>query len=185
MQLLLSKSLLFCYLLLGLMPTGVKDMPGSDNSILLNTWHPLHLSSMELNYTTKGGTIEISCRLFTDDLEDALSKQFKVPTDLSAPAKHKAMDELLKKYMAMHFKLKANGKPLVYNYLGFEKDREAVLVYVESLPIKGLKKVEVFNTLLYDLFDDQTNIMHMHYDGQRKSSKLDFPESNAVILDLR
>ena len=175
MQLLLSKSLLFCYLLFCFMPSGVKD----------TSWHPLHLSSMELNYTTKGGTIEISCRLFTDDLEDALSKQFKVPTDLSAPAKHKAMDELLKKYMAMHLKLKANGKPLAFNYLGFEKDREAILVYVESLPVKGLKKLEAYNTLLYDLFDDQTNIMHMLYDGQRKSSKLDFPESNAVILDLR
>ena len=104
-----------------------------------------------------------------------------MPTDLSAPEKHKAMDELLKKYMAMHLKLKANGKPLAFNYLGFEKDREAVLVYVESLPVKGLKKLEVQNTLMYDLFDDQTNIMHMHYNGNRKSAKLDYPESNAVI----
>ena len=185
MQLLLSKSLLFCYLLLSFIPLGIKDMKQNDNSGSLKTWHPLHLSSMELNYTTKGGTIEISCRLFTDDLEDALSKQFKVPTDLSAPAKHKAMDELLKKYMVMHFKLKANGKPLAFNYLGFEKDREAVLVYLESVPVKGLKKLETYNTLMYDLFDDQTNIMHMLYNGQRKSAKLDFPESNAVILDLR
>jgi len=169
MTALLTKLILICYFPLSFIPSAV---------------HPLHLSSMELNYTTKGGTVEISCRLFTDDLEDALRKQFNVPTDLSAPAKHKAMDELLQKYIATHLQFKANGKVLTLNYLGFEKDREAVLVYVESVPIKGLRRLEVHNSLMYDLFDDQTNIMHMLYDGERKSSKLDYPESKAVLLDL-
>lgn len=169
MTVLLTKLILICYFPLSFIPSSV---------------HPLHLSSMELNYTTKGGTIEISCRLFTDDLEDALRKQFKVTTDLSAPARHKAMDELLKKYTAAHLQFKANGKVLSLNYVGFEKDREAVLIYVESVPIKGLKKLEVQNSLMYDLFDDQTNIMHMLYNGERKSSKLDYPETTAVLLDL-
>jgi hypothetical protein len=188
MTALFSQSLLFCYLLLGVLPT-----PRVQNKTLLITsrervaemtsLHPLHLSSMDINYTTKPGTLEISCRLFTDDLEDALKKQFKVPTDLSAPAKHKAMDELLKKYIAMHLKFQANGKPLAIHYLGFEKDREAVIVYIESVPIKSLKKLEVYNTLMYDLFDDQTNIMHVVVNGKRKSDKLDYPETKAVIFE--
>jgi hypothetical protein len=179
MTILLSKSLLICYFILGLMPSGKINSPEN-----LNARHPLHLSSMELNYTTKGGTIEISCRLFTDDLETALNKQFKVPTDLSAPAKHKAMDELLKKYVAMHVQMKGNGKVLGLKYLGFEKDREAVIVYVESAPVATLKKLEINNSLMYDLFDDQTNIMHVIYNGERKSSKLDYPKSGAVLLNL-
>ncbi|WP_432714263.1 DUF6702 family protein [Pedobacter sp.] len=179
MSILISQSLLFCYFLLGIFPLPVKEgVP------VFNNRHPLHLSSMELNYTTKGGTLEISCRLFTDDLEDALRKQFKVPADLSAPAKHKAMDELLKKYIAMHVQLKANEKALPLNYLGFEKDREAIVVYIESATVKGLKKLEIQNSLMYDVFDDQGNIMHMIYNGARKSTKLDYPDRNAVILNL-
>jgi hypothetical protein len=175
MMLLLGQSLLTFYLLFG---TVFSTPP----TAILNMRHPLHLSSMDLNYNSRGGTIEITCRLFTDDLENALSKAYKVSTDLSSPARHKAMDELLKKYMTLHLQLKANGKRLNLNYLGFEKDKEAVLVFIESSPVKSLKKVEIKNSLLYDLFEDQTNIMHMHYNGKRKSYKLDYPNMNAEIL---
>ncbi len=174
MTLFFSQTLLFFHLLLG---SGLLTSGGENR----NAWHPLHLSSMELNYS-KGGTIEISCRLFMDDMENALNKAYQVPTDLSAPARHQAMDQLLKKYIASHLQLKANGKPLVLNYLGFEKDKEVVLVYVESVPVKGLQKLEITNSLMYDLFDDQTNIMHLHYLDKRKSFKLDYPKTNAVIL---
>jgi hypothetical protein len=188
MTVLFSQFLLICSLLLCLTTTPAVQQGSSDQSTIASVddkslLHPLHLSSMEINYTTKPGTLEISCRLFTDDMEDALKKQFKVPTDLSAPAKHKAMDELLKKYIALHLKFQANGKPIALNYLGFEKDREAVIVYVESVPVKSLKKLEVYNTLMYDLFDDQTNIMHVVVNGKRKSDKLDYPEANAVIFE--
>ena len=174
MTLLISQTLLFFYLFMGLVPYTAEV----ENK---NAWHPLHLSSMELNYG-QSGTLEISCRLFIDDMEDALSKAFKVPADLSASAKHAAMDALLKKYIALHLKLTANGKPLTVQYLGFEKDKEVVLVYVESAPVKALKKLAINNSLLYDLFDDQTNIMHLHFNNKRKSFKLDYPKTNAIIL---
>jgi hypothetical protein len=188
MTVLFSQFLLICSLLLCLTPTTALQQRTPDHSTGASAaesslLHPLHLSSMDINYTTKPGTLEISCRLFTDDMEDALKKQFNVPTDLSVPAKHKAMDELLKKYIALHLKFQANGKPLALNYLGFEKDREAVIVYVESVPVKSLKKLEVYNTLMYDLFDDQTNIMHVVVNGKRKSDKLDYPEAKAVIFE--
>lgn len=183
MTVLLSQSLLICYLMLGTLPA--KAVKSDLHVEMVSTsFHPLHLSSTEIGYTTKGGTIEISSRLFMDDLESVLSKQFKVPVDLSAPAKHKAMDELLKKYFAMHLKIQGNGKDLALNYIGFEKDREAVVIYMESTPVKALKKLAVSNSLMYDLFDDQTNIMHVTYNGERKSSKLDYPKTNAVILSL-
>lgn len=171
MNALIPKILLICYLSIGFSPAPAKS------------FHPLHLSSTDLVYNTKGGTVEISCRLFTDDLENALSKQFGVAADLSAPAKHQAMDVLLKKYIALHFKLQANGKALPLQYLGFEKDREAVMIYVESAQVKGLKKLAVVNSLMYDLFDDQTNLMHVTYNGERKSAKLDYPETNATLLN--
>nr|WP_233173829.1 DUF6702 family protein [Pedobacter sp. ASV19] len=143
---------------------------------LLERKHPLHLSSMELNYTTKGATVEISCRLFTDDLENALNKVFKVHADLSSAAKHAEMDGLVKKYAARHLQLKTGSKLIGLNYLGFEKDNEAIVLYIESVPVKGLKDLEILNTLMYDLFDDQSNIMHITYNGNRKSTKLDYPD---------
>jgi hypothetical protein len=163
--------LLICYLIFGI--TG-KDTTKSSNK------HPFHLSSTELNYNSKENTLELSCRIFTDDLEAALSKNYKVKTDLSNTSKHKDMELLVKKYALSNLALRANGKMLGLNYLGFEKDNEAIVVYLESEPVKGLKKLETTNSILYDQYDDESNIIHVTFNGNRKSSKLDYPEKKLL-----
>jgi len=170
----LHQSLLICYLITGLFkPTSVATPENLER-------HPLHLSSTELNYNAASSTIEVSCRIFTDDFEALLGRKYKVKADLSAAAKHKEMDALIAKYMAANLQLKGNGKALRLNYLGFENDKEAVIVYLESDQVKGLKNLETYCSLLYDLFDDQNNIFHVTVNGNRKSAKLDFPDKKLV-----
>lgn len=168
----IHQSLLICYVFLGVFKSG-NELPAGK---MLR--HPLHLTSTELNYNPKTHTVELSCRIFTDDFEDVLARKFKVRTDLSAPAKHKEMDELVKKYMAEKMQLAGNGKGLKLNYLGFENDKEAVVVYMESDELKGLQKLQTTCTVLYDLFDDQTNIFHVTFNGNRKSAKLTYPDKS-------
>jgi hypothetical protein len=166
----IHQSALICYIVASIFK------PGAGLAASNSAHHPLHLSATEINYNAKENTMELSCRIFTDDFEDALSKSYKVKTDLSAPAGHKAMDGLVKKYMAAHIALAANGKPARLNYLGFEKDNEAVIVYMESEKVENLRNLETTCTVLYDLFDDQTNIFHVTFNGNRKSSKLSYPD---------
>ena len=170
----LYQTLLICYAILLPVEIGIVKPEG-------NTFrHPLHLTSTELNYNSKTGTFEISCRIFTDDFEEILAKNYKVKADLSAVSKHKEMDQLVNKYMAAHLKLAANGKALQLNYLGFENEKEAVVVYLESAKLNGLKKMETTHTVLYDLFDDQINIIHVTVNGKRKSSKLNYPHNSLL-----
>lgn len=172
----LQQSLLICYVMLGTFkPLNI--VPNEKMSR-----HPLHLSSTELNFNPKSGTIEISCRIFTDDFEDLLGKKYKVKPDLSSAAKHHEMDLLIHQYMTSHLALSANAKVLHLNYLGFENDNEAVIVYLESEKVKAVKKLETSCTVMYDLFDDQTNIFHMTTNGKRKSDKLTYPEKKLVSL---
>jgi len=168
------QSLLICYVFIGMF----KFQAPADAGKVLK--HPLHLSSTELNYNLKESTMEVSCRIFTDDFEDILSKKYKVKADLSAEVKHKEMDQLVSKYISAHLQLAANGKVLALNYIGFEKDNEAVVVYLESAKIKNIVKLETTSTVLYDLFDDQTNIFHLTLKGNRHSFKLTYPDKKSV-----
>ena len=170
----LQHSLLICYAITGMF----KPLTAAD--ALNNLKHPLHLSSTELNYNLKESTMEVSCRIFTDDFEDILSKKYKVKADLSVEAKHKEMDQLVHKYITAHLQLAANGKILPLNYIGFEKDNEAVVVYMESAKVKNIVKLETISTVLYDLFDDQTNIFHLTFKGNRHSFKLTFPDKRVA-----
>ncbi|WP_316802175.1 DUF6702 family protein [Pedobacter nototheniae] len=140
--------------------------------------HPLHVSTTEVNFNAKDKTLEVSCRIFTDDFESILSKLYKQKTDLSKPAMKIAMDDLVKKYLTTHLQIKVNGKIVALSYVGFEIDHEATNIYLEIEKIAAVKSVEVNNTILYDLFDDQMSIVHVVKNGNRKSGKILYPDKS-------
>lgn len=143
--------------------------------------HPFHVSVVEINHNTADKALEISCKIFTDDFEKVLAQNYKAKVDLTNPPNKAAMDSLVKKYIASHLSLKANGKPVSFSYVGFENEDAAVFGYVEVDNIATLSKLEITNNLMYDLFDDQVNIMHVIVNGNRKSTKLNYPAKEAIF----
>jgi len=143
--------------------------------------HPFHVSVVEINHNANDKTLEISCKIFTDDFEKILAKNYKTHVDLTNPPNHAAMDSLVKKYIFSHLALKANGRPVSFAYVGFEPDNEAVYGYIEVDNISAVSKVDITNTLMYDQFDDQVNIMHVIVNGNRKSTRLTYPEKDVSV----
>lgn len=156
-----SKLLLVLLIFSSFSPTGDK--------------HPLHVSTTEIEFNSKEKSLEISCRIFTDDFENVLAKQFKAKIDLNKPAMHKAMDELVKKYINANLQYKVNGKNFTATYIGFEKDNEATNVYLEIDNVQTLQSLSLTNSILYNLYDDQMNILHVEKLGARKSVRANYP----------
>jgi len=149
----------------------------------LPTFHPFHVSVVEINHNATEKTLEISCKIFTDDFEKVLVQNYKTKVDLTNPpsADRKEMDSLVKKYIFSHLAVSVDGKPGALSYLGFEKDAEAVYSYVQVDNVGSVKKVELINKLMHDMFTDQVNIIHVIVKGERKSTKLDYPATAAKI----
>jgi hypothetical protein len=141
--------------------------------------HPFHVSVVEIDHNASAKTLEISCKIFTDDFEKVLAQNYKTKVDLINPPNKAAMDTLVKKYIFSHLSLNADSKPATFLYVGFERESEAVYSYVQVNDIPSVKKIEIINKLMYDLFTDQVNLVHVIVGGNRKSTKLDYPESNA------
>ncbi|MES2108703.1 MAG: DUF6702 family protein [Bacteroidota bacterium] len=138
-------------------------------------FHPIHVSTANIEYNKQDSKLEVICTIFTDDFEAALTRQFHTKTDLTRADMHKAMDELIKNYIAANLQVKTNGAPVSLSYVGFEINKEATDVYLESDKIAAVKKVGVNVSLLHNQFDDQINIVHIIVGGVRKSEKLDYP----------
>ena len=159
---LIFQPLLYCYMaLLGILPVKT-------------AMHPIHVSTTNINYNAKEGKLEVICTIFTDDFEAALAKQYHAKTDLIKADMHTAMDTLVKKYLRGNLAVKTNSLDNL-NYLGYEINREATDVYLESDKIPAFKKIDVQVSLLHNQFDDQINIVHVIVNGTRKSEKLDYP----------
>lgn len=143
--------------------------------------HPFHVSVVEIEHNAADKTLEISCKIFTDDFETTLAKNYKAKVDLINPPDKAAMDTLVKKYIFSHLSIRSNGKPVVFNYIGYENDKEAAYGYIEVENQALVNKLEITNTILYDKFDDQVNIMHVKVKGERKSNKLNFPDKDVTF----
>jgi hypothetical protein len=145
--------------------------------------HPFHVSVVEINHNAADKTLEISCKIFTDDFEKVLARNYKTKVDLTNPpaADRKAMDSVVKKYIFSNLAVSVDGKTRTLSYLGFEKDAEAVYSYVQVDNVPSVKKVELTNKLMQDMFTDQVNIIHVIVNGERKSTKLDYPATVAKV----
>ena len=168
----LGKSLLYCYIFTGL--SFLKN-PSEIN-------HPLHVSTSDISFNARDSQLEIICTIFTDDFESAIQKQFNSKTDLTRSDMHAAMDVLVKNYVNSHLQLKTGIATLPLTYIGFEINREAVNVYLESAKINSPKKIEAEVSLLQNLYDDQLNIVHITVNGTRKSTRLDYPAKKVTQL---
>ena len=151
------------------------------SSASLKGLHPFHVSVVEINHNATDKTLEITCKIFTDDFEKVLVQNYKTKVDLINPPDRKAMDTLVKKYIVSHLSISVDGKPGNFAYLGFERDAEAVYSFVQIDNVSSVKKVELTNKLMHDLFTDQVNIMHVVVNGNRKSTKLDYPVTAAKV----
>lgn len=157
--------------------------PGKSFFIIekINNLHPFHVSVVEMEHNAADKTLEISCKLFTDDFESILAESYKIKVDLINPPVKSAMDSLVKKYLFSHLALKVNGQPVKLLYVGFEHENEAVFGYIEVEKVTNVNKIEIVNNLMYDQFDDQVNIMHVTVGGKRISSKLNYPDKEAAF----
>lgn len=143
--------------------------------------HPFYVSKIELNHNAKDKTIEVSIRVFTDDMESTLQAYGKTSVNLSAPKNIAATDNLIKNYIAEKLTITIDDKPTHLDYLGFEINRESVWMYFEIPNIATLKKININCNLLYDYKKEQMNIFQVKANGKDKSYKLDNPNSHVLF----
>ena len=141
--------------------------------------HPLYITVTEINHNVKDKILEVSCKIFTNDLETVLEKGAKTKVDLSSSANKAATDKLIDEYVEKHLRLKVDGRVAGLHFVGSEKEADGTWSYFQVNDVPAVKRIDVMNDLLYDGFDQQINIMHVTVGGQRKSTRLDYPDAAA------
>jgi hypothetical protein len=143
--------------------------------------HPFYISVFEINHNSNERSLEITAKIFADDFEAVLKKNFNTILDISKEAQKPAIEKMMAEYLTKNLQLSVDGRSLEMKFLGFEKDKESVYCYLEVTALPSVKKLSVRNTVLYDHTKDQANIMHVIVGGKRKSMKLDYPKNEAVF----
>jgi hypothetical protein len=141
--------------------------------------HPLYISVTEIKHNSKDKILEVSCKIFTNDLEAVLEKMSKTRVDLSAPADKVATDKLIDAYIEKHLRLSVDGKPVILHFVGSEKESDGTWSYFQVNDVAAVRRIDAVDDLLYDSFSQEINILQVTVGGQRKNTRLDCPEANA------
>jgi hypothetical protein len=141
--------------------------------------HPFYVSVTEVAHNAKDKALEISCKIFADDMEVVLKQKYNAVIDIDNEKQQAQINKLINDYITKHLALSVDGKPVSLSYVGFEKQSESVYCYFEVPDISSLKKLDLSNSLLQDFNNQQINIMHITVNGNRKSYKLEYPKKEA------
>ncbi|MEI6946096.1 DUF6702 family protein [Paraflavisolibacter sp. H34] len=141
--------------------------------------HPFYVGVIEINHNSREKALEITCKLFAEDIEAILEKNSRAKVDLSTPGPQ--TDRLVHDYISHHLLLAVDGKRASLAFVGFEKQGESVYCYLQAPAAAPPKKLSLTNTLLHDFTNKQVNIMHVTVFGKRQSLKLDYPSREAAF----
>lgn len=139
--------------------------------------HPFYISVVDIKHDAKTHNLNISVKLFINDIENALKKTTTKTIDLLNPKNKPEMELELINYIKQRFSIDVNLKPTTLDFIGYEKEEDAIWIYLEVKKIIQPKTLKINTKLLYDFLPLQTNIVHVEINGVKKSSKVTNPES--------
>lgn len=144
---------------------------------LLFALHPFHVSVMSVDHSPEEQSLQITLKLFADDLEEAMNKPAFKPAnqpyiDVLNPPDEQQLNKNIDRYLSEHLLLTVNGEVVHAQFLGKEIEELAMWCYLEAKAVNKIEHLTVKSTIMTDTFDDQVNIVHVNYQQQTKSMKL-------------
>lgn len=143
--------------------------------LLVGKSHPFYLSVTEMKYNEKNKSMEIACKMFTNDLEGALKKTTGKKVDIINPKEKKEVEKILFEYITKRLSINLNGKSTTLKYIGYEKEEDVIWTYMEIEKCEKPKQLNINTSLLYDYIKDQINLVSFEMAGNKQSSKVSNP----------
>ena len=135
--------------------------------------HPIHISVTEIEYDQHDRALEIMMRVFIDDLEVSIQKDLnQADLDITEPANGLTLDQMAERYLAQRFSVSLDNKAQKIKYLGHEVESDALIFYIEVSQVKKWNVIQVRNSIITEVYGDQSNLVHVTVGDKVKSLRL-------------
>lgn len=133
--------------------------------------HKYYTSITKIEIDETAQLIKIHSQLFADDFEKVMNTRYNI-SSLDFSNLNENHKQIIGDYILKKMKLKANRVPLELHYLGCELEGELLYIYVEAKYNESIKRLDVENALLQDVFSEQQNKVDISYKNKVKSLHL-------------
>ena len=139
--------------------------------------HDIHISNCDIMDNRSEQKVEISLKIFYDDLLRAVGLQ----QGEELPAEYKGSDDLIEKFLKEHLEIIINGEIKDFKYEESYSYPPAVWTTLVIDQNEIIENMVVKNTILLDVFSDQKNIITIEIGNRKKKFfSLDHDEKKAI-----
>ena len=139
--------------------------------------HKFYVALYQVNYAPEKKMLQITSRIFVDDLNSAVGKKYSKKINLGS--ENESVDDVnfLKKYFSEKFYIKVNGQTKPILFLSKEMEGDVLICYFSVKEIQKINSLEIYNAVITEGNAEQQNIMHFNVSGVKNT--LLFTESTS------
>lgn len=134
--------------------------------------HPYYIGVTELHFYPDKMRVEMSVKIFTDDLEDAIRAYSKQPVDLIRQQGKPETDQAIFGYLGNRIRLDGDGKLIRFGYIGYELIDDACWIHWEAAIDSVPRNISFFNNAIYERQPTQQHILHFYWGDKKKSGRI-------------
>ncbi|WP_298221232.1 DUF6702 family protein [Flavobacterium sp.] len=143
--------------------------------------HKFYISIYQIHFVPQKKRIEITTRIFIDDLNKALLTKYAKTTHVGEAEETPEDVALMNQYLAEHFTIKVNGNKKPFIFMSKELENNVVIGYYKVNDIAKIISLDIKNTSLMEVFSEQQNIIQTNFNGKKQSLLLT-NENTAGVL---
>jgi hypothetical protein len=139
--------------------------------VITSILHPFYVSVCEVYHNPKSDALEISLKVFIDDIELAIQKSGENSFKISENSEKERIENGMEKYLEDRFVIEIDSKKKNMEVIGYELENDAIVFYIEIKNVKRINQIKLRNSIISEVRDGQINLTHFQYREQLKSFK--------------
>jgi hypothetical protein len=137
--------------------------------------HDFFVSVSYIEYDDQRNAIEAHKKIFFDDFEKTLKKQFLNEDFDILKSNQILVDDYIRDYLTNNIEFVINDKKYDFEYLGHEYEDGIINCYFEINKIKKIKKIKIKDTSLFETFEGQENLIYFKANQKLTTIRLKDP----------
>ncbi|MGB2341065.1 MAG: DUF6702 family protein [Flavobacteriaceae bacterium] len=136
---------------------------------LISFTHEYYVSITEVVYVSEKHQLQLTTRVFTDDMEAYFNSQTNENIQLSPDHNPILIDALVERFFQNNFKVFFDNNKLEISYLGRQYQEDQMLIFAEVTELSPPTSYRIQNTILIPFRTKQQNIVRVKNNITQKS----------------
>lgn len=143
--------------------------------------HEYYVSVTNVEYVDKQQSVQVISQIFIEDFEVLIRKRYNDQVVLAIDNELESVDLYMERYLKKKLQISINGKDVEFNFLGKQYQDDIVFCYLEIENIQEINSITIVNDILFDLYNEQENIVRTKINNKNKSFILTNAKNKAVL----